>query len=147
MWEDLDEPRKESNREQARDTGAKLDSISCAIAPLRDWDAQDFEFTAQEVEKLAIDEHDRWWRERRAGNWVPIPMPVGTDEHDAKRLLEEAKLRKESPYMISWQDLLDQYPGIAEYDRMFVREIPQLLAGVGLQVETPASPAQQPMPA
>jgi hypothetical protein len=152
MWEGLDEPRKESNREQARDIGAKLDSISCAIAPLWDWDAQDFEFTAQEVEKLAIDEHDRWWRERRAGNWVPIPMPVGTDEHDAKRLLEEAKLRKENPYMISWQDLLDQYPDIAEYDRMFVREIPQLLAGVGLQVirtviETPASPAQQPMPA
>jgi hypothetical protein len=79
-------------------------------------------------------------------------MPVGTDELDIKRLLEEAKLRKESPYMISWQDLLDQYPDIAEWDRMFVREIPQLLAGVGLQVirtsiETPASPTQQPMPA
>ncbi len=77
-------------------------------------------------------------------------MPVGTAEHGTKRLLEEAKLRKESPYMISWQNLLDPYPHIAEYDRMFVRKIPQLLAGAGLQVirtgiTTPASPAQQPM--
>ncbi len=62
MWEGLDAARKESNRDQARDIGAKLDTISCAIASLRDWDAQDFEFTARKVEKLAIDEHDRWWR-------------------------------------------------------------------------------------
>jgi hypothetical protein len=134
LWKDLDESRKESSRDQARDIVTKLDSIDCALAPLRDWDAKDFEFTAQEVEKLAIDEHDRWWRDRRAQHWVPSPMPVGADEHDATRLLEEAKLRKESPYMIPWPDLLNQHPDIAEYDRMFVREIPQLVASVGLQV-------------
>jgi hypothetical protein len=153
-WDDLDESRKESSRDQSRDIGAKLDSIGCAIAPLQDWDAKDFEFTVQEIEKLAIDEHQRWWDERRHQRWVPIPMPVGTDEHDLKRLLEEAKRRQESPYMISWQDLLEQYPDIAEYDRVFVREIPQLLAGVGLQVtrtrtrtETPALPAPRAVPA
>jgi TrkA-N domain len=134
LWQDLDDPRKESSRDQARDIVAKLNSIGCGLSPLRDWDAKDFEFTAQEVEKLAIDEHDRWERERRAQRWVPIPMPVGADAHDVKRLLEEAKLRKESPYLIPWQDLLAQHPDIAEYDRMFVREIPQLVAGVGLQV-------------
>jgi hypothetical protein len=148
-WEDLDESRKESSREQARDIGAKLQSIDCAIAPLRDWDAKDFEFTEQEVEKLAIDEHQRWWDERRRQRWVPIPIPVGKDDGEVKRLVEEAKLRKQSPYMIAWQDL---DADIAEYDRVFVREIPQLLAGVGLQVirtdtATPTSPAPQALPA
>jgi hypothetical protein len=133
-WEDLDESRKESSRDQARDIGAKLQSIDCAIAPLRDWEAKDFEFTDQEVEKLGIDEHQRWWDERRRQRWVLIPMPVGKDDEEVKRLVEEAKLRKESPYMIPWQDLLDLDADIAEYDRVFVREIPQLLAGVGLQV-------------
>jgi hypothetical protein len=151
-WEDLDESRKESSRDQARDIGAKLQSIDCAIAPLRDWDAKDFEFTEQEVEKLGIDEHQRWWDERRRQRWVLIPMPIGKDDEEVKRLVEEAKLRKESPYMIPWQDLLDLDADIAEYDRVFVREIPQLLAGVGLLVirtdtATTASPAPQAVPA
>ena len=152
LWEDLDESRKESSRDQARDIAAKLRSIKCAISPLRDWDAQDFGFEEWEVEKLGIDEHNRWWEERRRQHWVLIPMPVGKDDEDTKRLLEEAKLRRESPYMIPWKDLLRLYPDIAEYDRIFVREIPQLLAGVGLQVirtdpATTASPAPQAVPA
>jgi hypothetical protein len=126
--------------------GITVPSIDCSIAPLRDWDAKDFEFTEQEVEKRAIDEHQRWWDERRHQRWVPIPIPVGKDDKEVKRLVEEAKLRKESPYMIPWQDLLDLDADIAEYDGVLVREIPQLLAGVGLQVirtdtATTASPA------
>jgi hypothetical protein len=134
LWRDLDDPRKESSRDQARDIVVKLASIGCALAPVRDWDARNFEFTAGEVEQLAIDEHDRWERERRAQNWTTIRMPVGVDEDDSKRLLEEAKRRMESPYLIPWPDLLEHYPGIAEYDRIFVRDIPQFVAGAGLQV-------------
>ena len=87
-WEDLDESRKQSSRDQARDIGTKLDGIGCAIAPLQDWDAKEFEFSEQEreVEQLAIAEHDRWWKERRHRRWVPIPMPVGQDDADVKRL-------------------------------------------------------------
>jgi hypothetical protein len=151
-WEELDGSRKESSRDQARDIGAKLHSINCAIAPLQDWDAKDFEFAEKEVEKLAIDEHQRWWDERKRQRWALIPVPVGKDEKDVKRLVEEAKLRKESPYMIPWKNLLALDAEIAEYDRVFVREIPQLLAGVGLQVirtdtATPASSAPQAVPA
>jgi TrkA-N domain len=152
LWDDLDDSRKESSRDQARDIGAKLRSIDCAFAPLRDWDAKEFKFFKWEVEKLAVDEHQRWWDERRDNHWVLIPMPVGKDDEEVKGLVEEAKRRKESPYLISWGDLLDQYPEIAEYDRVFIREIPELLASVGLQVvrtdtATTASPAQQAMPA
>jgi hypothetical protein len=152
-WEELDDSRKESSRDQARDIGVKLRSIDCALAPLRDWDAKEFEFDEdEEVEELAKDEHQRWWDERRDDHWVLIPMPVGKDDEEVKQLVEEAKLRKQSPYLIPWQDLLDQYPKIAEYDRVFVREIPELLASVGLQVvrtdtETAASADQQAVPA
>ncbi|MGO9252243.1 MAG: NAD-binding protein [Mycobacterium sp.] len=134
-WEGLDEPRKESSRAQARDIAAKLRSIHCAIAPLQNWNTtKDFTFTEEEVEKLAIDEHNRWWCERLADGWKLIPMPVGKDEAETKRLLEDARRRKESPYLIGWDDLLDRYRDIAEYDRIFVRGIPEQLGAVGLQV-------------
>ena len=56
--------------------------------------------------------------------------------------------RKETPYLVSWPELLKDYPDIAEYDRVFVREIPQLLASVGLQViSTAATPAVAAEPA
>jgi hypothetical protein len=51
-----------------------------------------------------------------------------------------------------WRTELDQYPEIAQYDRVFVRGIPELLASVGLQVvrghtETAASSERQAVPA
>lgn len=145
-WEELDESRKESNRAQARAIAAKVHSIQCAVAPLQNWDAsKDFAFTEEELEKLAIVEHDRWWRERLDAGWKLIPMPDAADPDDVKRLLEEARRRKESPYLIPWADLLEQdaemdrrfggqMAGTAEYDRIAVREIPERLASVGLQV-------------
>lgn len=145
-WEELDESRKESNRAQARAIAAKLHSIHCAVAPLKNWDAtKDFTFTKEELEKLSIGEHDRWWRERLDDGWKLIPIPQAEDPDDVKRLLDEAKRRKESPYLIPWADLLEldaemdrrfgeQMDGIAEYDRDAVREIPNRLAAVGLQV-------------
>lgn len=134
-WEDLDESRRESNRAQARDIVAKLHKINCAVAPLQNWDfANDFTFDLAEVEELAIHEHDRWWDDRIADGWRLIPMPVADTEEERKRLVEEAKARKESPYLISWEDLLARYSKTAELDRMFVREIPDLLASVGLRV-------------
>jgi hypothetical protein len=144
LWEDLAESRKESSRAQARDIAVKLRTIHYGVAPLRDWDAKDFKFSEDELEKLAIDEHNRWWRERAADGWKLISMPKADDEDEAKRLLEGARRRKESPYLIPWADLLKLYPDIAEYDRMFVRQIPDRLASFGLQAirtETTATPA------
>jgi hypothetical protein len=145
-WEELDESRKESNRAQSRAIAAKLHSIHCAVAPLQNWDTEkDFTFTAEELDKLAFDEHDRWWRERLDAGWKLIPMPDAEDPDEVKRLLEKARRRKESPYLISWTDLLELdaemdrrfaegMAGAAEYDRIAVREIPDRLAAVGLQV-------------
>lgn len=145
-WEELDESRKESNRAQARAIAGKLHSIQCAVAPLQNWDVtKDFTFTEEELEKLSIDEHARWWHERLNAGWKLIPIPQTDDEDEVNRLLEEAKRRKESPYLIPWADLLEldaemdrrfgeRMAGIAELDRIAVREIPTRLAAVGLQV-------------
>jgi hypothetical protein len=88
-----------------------------------------------------------------------IPMPDSEDPEEVKDLLEEAKRRKESPYLISWEDLLKldaeiqeryggQITGVADLDRDAVREIPKRLAAIGLQVirtdtTAPVVPANQ----
>ncbi len=115
-WSELDESRKESSRSHARHIAVKLRNVGCDIAPLRDWDASEFAFSDDEIETLAIAEHDRWIAERLADGWS-----LGDKDIENKK----------TPYLVLFADLPDD---IAEYDRMFVREIPTLLASVGLQV-------------
>jgi hypothetical protein len=115
-WSELDESRQNSSRAQARDIEVKLDLIGCAIAPLTDEGAQDFRFTDQELKSLAIHEHDRWMEERIADGWTAGPKDTAN---------------KTTPYLVPFDELP---PDIAEYDRLFVREIPNLLAVASLQV-------------
>jgi hypothetical protein len=115
-WAELDESRRNSCRSQARDIAVKLDRVGCAITPLSDATAAEFSFTDAEVESLGIHEHERWIKERIGSGWTLGPKHVG---------------QKTTPYLVPFADLP---PDIAEYDRMFVREIPALLASAGLQV-------------
>jgi hypothetical protein len=117
QWSKLDESFKASNRSQARHIAVKLKEIGYQIVPLCDWKATDFTFTSEEIEKLAEMEHDRWWEERRADRWK-----WGEKRSDGL---------KENPYMVNWHELPAD---IAEWDRVFVRAIPALLASVGLQL-------------
>jgi hypothetical protein len=133
-WENLDRSRKESNRAQARDIPVKLGMVGCAITPLRKWDAKHFEFTPAEVEMLAKEEHQRWNRERAADGWKLVVLPKVDDPEEAERIREEAKARKETEYLVSWEELLRDHPDIAEWDRAFVRAIPKMLASAGMQV-------------
>jgi hypothetical protein len=124
-WWELDESRKKSSRDQARDIPVKLRMVGCDIAPLRERAAKDFTFTGEEVEILAEAEHVRWVRERIADGWT-------AGDRDVRR--------KTTPYLVSFEELPAD---IAEFDRIFVREIPRLLVSVGLQVvRTPATPKQ-----
>ena len=133
LWDELDESRRESSRAQARDIATKLRMTGYAVTPLRDFNADSFRFSDDEVEVLAEAEHARWNRERSADGWKLAPVK-NVD-------------RKETPYLVSWPDLLRDYPDIAEYDRVFVREIPKLLASVGLQViSTTAPPSTEQVP-
>jgi RyR domain len=125
-WQDLDESRKNSSRDQARHIPIHLRKVGCAIAPLRDWKAEDFAFSESEIERLAIAEHDRWNRERIADGWTLA------DEKNVER--------KETPYLLPWKQLRKRYPDIAELDAVFVRAMPAILASAGLQIiRTPAN--------
>ncbi len=127
-WQELDESRKDSSRDQARHMPIHLRTVGCAIAPLRDWEAKDFSFTDAEIRLLAIDEHARWNREREADGWTLAD----------KKNVE----RKETPYLLSWERLNELYPDIAELDAVFIRAMPDMLASVGLQIiRTPAGSA------
>jgi hypothetical protein len=68
-WQQLDESRKNSNRDQARHIPIHLHKVGCAIAPLKDLETQNFPFTDHEITLLSIAEHDRWNRERIADGW------------------------------------------------------------------------------
>jgi hypothetical protein len=125
-WRELDESRKESNRAQARDIPAKLQSIGCAIAPLRDWGTPDFAFSAEELEILAVAEHKRWIAERLESGW---------------RLGDKDVAKKFTPYLIPFDKLTKE---IADYDRDAVLEIPAALALIDLRVarRQPAEPEE-----
>jgi hypothetical protein len=116
-WGQLPESLKESNREQASDIARKLEAIGCDIAPMTDWDAQTPAFTADEIELLARMEHDRWRKEREAAGWR---LGAARDES-----------RKESPYLISYEDLPAD---VKEIDRSTVRAMPAFLAEVDFAV-------------
>ena len=72
-------------------------------------------------------------------------MPEAEDPDEVMRLLEQARRRKEHPCLIPWAELLEldaelyrrfgeRMARFVELDRDAVREIPERLAAVGLQV-------------
>jgi hypothetical protein len=113
-WERLPESLKESNRAQATDICRKLEAIGCDIVPMTDWDAEPVAFTTDEVETLAPGEHERWRKERQAAGWK---WAAARDEE-----------RKESPYLVDYEDLPED---VKEIDRASVRGIPEFLAEIG----------------
>ena len=127
-WQELDESRKASSRDQARHIPAHLRKIGCTIEPLPDGQSTDFGFSDTEVKTLAIAEHDRWNRERAADGW--------------KLAAEKNVALKHTPYLLPWDELNERYPNIAAFDAVFVRALPTILAAAGLQIVrmTAASP-------
>jgi hypothetical protein len=129
-WQELDESRKESSRDQARHIPIHLRKIGCALAPLRAGEANDFTFTDSEIKLLAIAEHERWNRERIADGWT---------------LADKNVERRHTPYLLPWEQLNERYPDIAELDAVFVRAMPAILASAGLQIiRTPAESEPSP---
>jgi RyR domain len=119
-WQDLDESRKNSSRDQAGHIPMHLREIGCVIAPLPGRETTDFTFTDSEIELLAIAEHARWNHERIADGWA---------------LAEKKNVEgKETPYLLPWKQLKERYPDIAELDAVFIRAMPAILASAGLQI-------------
>jgi hypothetical protein len=115
-WDELDEGLKDSNRSAAADIPAKLEAIRYDYCPGQG-KLTPIKFSAEEIEILAMMEHDRWNRERLAAGWTLGPRD---------------KEKKTTPYLVSWDRLPDD---IREYDRESVRNIPQAMADAGFRVE------------
>ena len=114
-WDELPQRLRDDNRAQAEDIGPKLASIGAAVVPATGHDAP-FAFTDDEVERLAIAEHERWLARRLARGWRP-----GERDDDAKR----------HPGVVPWEVLPDD---LRAKDRDAVRSIPAHLAGAGLAI-------------
>ncbi len=116
-WDQLPDYLQESNRQQADDIMEKLRQIGCTVRKVTGRDAVLKTFTADEVEAMAEMEHGRWNVERLLNGW--------------KWGKTKDVLNKTSPYLVSWADLPDE---VKELDRQAVRNIPKLLASVGLEI-------------
>ncbi len=113
-WRDLPDSLKCSNMCQALFYDERLRTVGCRMSKE---DTSIAEFTADEIERMSVLEHDRWVLERRAGGW----------RYGRIRDLEE----KRTPYLVPWWDLPEE---IREYDREAVRAMSVILerASVGI---------------
>jgi len=117
-WAELPEYLKESNRQLADHIAAKLREVGKKAYPVTDRAIRLATFTDKEVEIMAEMEHGRWNAERLLDGWTLGPRDP---------------LKKISPYLLAWADMPDH---IKEYDRVFVRSIPEVLRKIGLEVRS-----------
>ncbi|MEI7727668.1 MAG: RyR domain-containing protein, partial [Bacteroidota bacterium] len=115
-WEKLNPDMKDSNRQQADHITIKLHAIGCSISAEEKSESDFNGFTVDEVEILACMEHNRWVAERLLAGW---------------RLGLKEPGKRQSPYLVSWEDLPDP---IREYDRETVRNIPAILELTGSRI-------------
>lgn len=115
-WDELPETLRASSLDQAVHILDKLDAIGCDVRSAARVAEGQFRFEPDEVELLAELEHRRWVDERRRSGWVRGPRNP---------------LEKITPYLVPWEELPER---MREYDRMFVRLIPDLLNRQGYRI-------------
>jgi hypothetical protein len=124
-WHQLDQEMQDSNRQAAGHIDVKLKAVGCEKFPVRAV-GELFEFTPDEVERLAIVEHNRWCEERRGKGWT------------FGRVKDREK--KTSPALVPYDDLPDV---TKEFNRTAIRRIPVWLAKAGFGIRRVAdSPIQ-----
>ena len=101
-----------------------LNSAGYRIAPLRDWDAENFVFNEKgdnqddEVTLMAQLEHESWCQEKTAEGWKYSP--------------EKNPDHKTNPNILPWEELP---PSEKEKNKGYIRDLPRLLARAGFQIE------------
>ena len=117
LWDKLPYHFKDSNRQQAEHILKKLSRIGCTVHRVNNRDIRLMTFTEDEVEIMAEMEHQRWNAERLLDGWV------WGEKKDA--------MKKTSPYLVPSSEL--PYD-VRELDVHMVRQIPELLAKVGMEI-------------
>ncbi len=113
-WQELPDSLKCSNMCQALFYDERLRTVGCRMSKR---DASVAEFTADEIERMSVLEHDRWVLERRAGGW----------RYGRIRDLEE----KRTPFLVPWWDLPEE---IREYDREAVLAMSGILRTIPIGI-------------
>jgi hypothetical protein len=116
-WDSLPPSMKFSNIRQAAAIDDKLSKINCRLDAKQKSGETVTAFSTEEIEYLAIYEHDLWVRERIESGWVFGPVK------DTRK--------KESPYLVPYNELSEE---IKELDRDTIRNILPLADAVGLAV-------------
>lgn len=119
-WDELPDSLRASNRSHAAHIPVKLRAVDRILTPATP--AAVPPFTPQEIECMSVLEHERWVDERWAAGWRPGPRDP---------------IARTTPYLVPWGELPEE---VRDKDRIFVRQLPELLASVGLQAR-PLRPA------
>ncbi len=116
-WKELDETFRESSRREAQHIIQNLKAIHYGIGPRLHKERDAFVWRDEDVNELAIREHNRWKQERAAQGWVYAQ--------------ERDNANKENPLLVEWDNLL---PEEKERNRNAIRAISNMLASVGLGI-------------
>lgn len=128
--DELLESLKESNRRQADHIGVKLKAVGCGIAPLTDWEAERFQFTPEEVERMAEMEHRRFVEEWLRAGWTYAPGPKNLE-------------RRTSPDLVPWDELPEAEEGSQCCARVAALPGAGRVAGVSAKLKAPVAGFQR----
>jgi RyR domain-containing protein/TrkA family protein len=115
-WESLPEDLRRANIDQAADIGYKMEAIGAIIVP-QSAGAPEFQFTDEEVERLAEQEHERWMRDRLSQGWR-----YGQPRDDERKI---------HPDLQPWAALSE---ADKDKDRNAIRTLPGTLHDAGFQI-------------
>jgi len=115
-YADLSEEDKDKNRRNVRDIPSKLDALGYVMTPARG-DVPPFSFPPDEVNALAVTEHERYVRDMLERGWRPGP--------------ETDRARRINATLVPWPELPEAE---REKDRALVRGIPSILARAGYTI-------------
>jgi len=114
-YADLAEPEKEANRDSIRAIPQHLAMMGYSLAAFSDEGGR-CNFTAEEIDRGAQNEHERWVRFTRARGYR-----YGERRDDDRRI---------HPDLVPWEELTD---AAKEKDRERIRAIPELVARLALR--------------
>lgn len=115
-WESLPEGLRQANIDQAAGIGDKMEAIGAIIVP-ESAGAPEFQFTGEEVERLAEQEHERWMRDKLSQGWR-----YGQPRDDERKI---------HPDLLPWAALSE---ADKDKDRNAVRTLPGTLHDAGFQI-------------
>lgn len=114
---DLPDTLKYSNLRQARSIADKLELMGWEMRPIGSTGEKVEKISEDEIESLSIFEHDAWVNERISTGWV----------YGEVKDIEN----KTSPYILPYDELPEE---IKELDRDTIRNIPELLERIGMNI-------------